>query len=337
MIYVVIAFLWVSLLIYVLMGGADFGAGILELFTPEVKKADVRKAAHHAIGPIWEANHMWLIIAIVILFVGFPQIYTIASVYLHIPLVIMLLGIIARGTAFTFRNYDAVKDSMQKLYNKVYVYSSFVTPLFLGIISATAVSGRINTGGNSFLDTYIFDWLNWFTFAVGFFTVFLCGFLAAIYLAGEEKDDTPGNIYIYRAKIMFGAMMLCIGAIVVSSFKENIPLLTWLFGNTISIIAVCLSVTGMIVLWVLVWRTKYISIRFVTGFMVMAMLIAVTYAHYPNIILLKDGSHLSLLDHAAPNKTINSLGIALLVGSLFILPSLVYLVYSFGRKDEESA
>jgi cytochrome d ubiquinol oxidase subunit II len=335
MIYIVIGFLWVSLLIYVLMGGADFGAGILELFTPEVKKADVRKAAHHAIGPIWEANHMWLIIAIVILFVGFPQVYSVASVYLHLPLVIMLLGIIARGTAFTFRNYDAVKDGTQKLYNNVYVYSSFITPLFLGISSATAVSGRINTAGASFTETYISDWFNWFSFSVGFFTVFLCGFLAAIYLAGEVKDPLPGNIYIYRAKIMFAAMMVCGLAVFISSFKEGIPLVSWLFGNTISIIAVCLSVTGMVVLWILIGQGKYISIRFVTGFMVTAMLIAVTYTHYPNIILLKDGSHLSLTEHAAPGKTITALAVALLVGSLFILPSLVYLVYSFGKKEGE--
>ena len=319
------------------MGGADFGAGILELFTPEVKKADVRKAAHHAIGPIWEANHMWLIIAIVILFVGFPQVYTVASVYLHIPLVIMLLGVIARGTAFTFRNYDAVKDGMQKLYNKIYVYSSFITPLFLGIISATAVSGRINTNAGGFTETYIFDWLNWFTFSVGFFTVFLCGFLAAIYLAGEVKEHSSGNIYIYRAKIMFAAMMVCIFAVFFSSLKEGIPLMNWLFGNVISIIAVCFSVIGVITLWVLIAQKKYISIRFVTGFMVMAMLIAVTYTHYPNIILLKDGSHLSLLEHAAPQKTITALAIALLVGSFFILPSLVYLVYSFGKKEEQGS
>lgn len=64
---------------------------------------------YQAIGPVWEANHMWLIIAIVILFVGFPHIYTTMSVYLHIPLAIMLIGIIARGTAFVFRHYDAVK------------------------------------------------------------------------------------------------------------------------------------------------------------------------------------------------------------------------------------
>lgn len=130
MIYVVIIYLWVALLLYLLLGGADFGAGIIELFTTEDNKARTRHISYQAIGPVWEANHMWLIIAIVILFVGFPGIYATMSVHLHIPLVVMLLGIIARGTAFAFRNYDAVTDNLQKVYNKIFVYSSFITPLF---------------------------------------------------------------------------------------------------------------------------------------------------------------------------------------------------------------
>src|ERR1700754_2660664 len=130
MLYVVILFLFASITLYFLLGGADFGAGINELFTSTDNKHRTRKTSYQAIGPIWEANHMWLIITVVILFVGFPTIYSEMCIYLHIPLLIMLMGIIARGTAFAFRNYDAVTDHMQKVYNKIFVYSSFITPLF---------------------------------------------------------------------------------------------------------------------------------------------------------------------------------------------------------------
>src|ERR1700733_5524540 len=126
MLYVVIAYLWASILLYLLLGGADFGAGILELFTSEKNRGITRKTMYKAIGPIWEANHMWLIIAIVILFVGFPAIYTTVSTYLHLPLVIMLMGIIARGTAFAFRNNDVVHDEMDFAYSGVFVYASVV-------------------------------------------------------------------------------------------------------------------------------------------------------------------------------------------------------------------
>ena len=74
MLYVVMAFLWVAILLYLLIGGADFGAGIIELFTTKKNQERTRRTMYRAIGPIWEANHMWLIIGIVILFVGFPSI-----------------------------------------------------------------------------------------------------------------------------------------------------------------------------------------------------------------------------------------------------------------------
>ncbi|GGF27609.1 cytochrome d ubiquinol oxidase subunit II [Hymenobacter cavernae] len=134
--YVVITYLCLSILLYLLLGGADFGAGIMELFTSGKNRRAARHTMSHAIGPIWEANHMWLIIAVVILFVGFPRIYSVMSVSLHIPLLVMLLGIIARGTAFVFRHYDAVKDQMQMVYNRVFVLSSAITPFFLGVIAA---------------------------------------------------------------------------------------------------------------------------------------------------------------------------------------------------------
>ncbi len=335
MIYVVIGFLWVSLLIYVLMGGADFGAGILELLTTETNKSHIRKTSYQAIGPIWEANHMWLIIAVVILFVGFPQVYTTVSVYLHIPLVIMLMGIIARGTAFSFRNYDAIKDSMQRVYNKIYVYSSFITPLFLGVIAGSAVSRKIDTDATTFLSAYVFDWLNWFCFSVGFFTVSLCGFLAAIFLVGEVKDDLSKRRYRRKAVQMNIAILFWACMIFASSLVDGIPLLTWLFGNIISLLTIISAVIALVFLWFAILKDRIIAMRFLAGFMVTMLLIAVTYSHYPNIILLKNGTELSLLHHKGPEKTIDSLGIALLTGSLFILPALFYLVYSFGKKSQQ--
>src|SRR5690554_3822911 len=98
MLYVVILFLWTSTCLYLLLGGADFGAGIVELSSRGENSQRIRRIMYKAMGPVWEANHMWLIITIVILFVGFPNIYSTLSIHLHIPLVIILMGIITRGT-----------------------------------------------------------------------------------------------------------------------------------------------------------------------------------------------------------------------------------------------
>lgn len=332
MIYVVIGFLWLSLLIYLLMGGADFGAGILELFTPEHDRSHLRTTAYRAIGPIWEANHMWLIIAIVVLFVGFPEIYAVISVYLHIPLVIMLLGIIARGTAFTFRNYDAKKDRMQQVYNRIYVYSSFITPLFLGIIAATAVSGRMDPGDSTFAGAYVFDWLNWFPLGVGFFTVFLCAFLAAIFLIGEATDDKGRLAFIRKSKGMIAATLFFAAFTFMVAAAEHIPLLHWILGSAYPVIASGVALFSLVILLIRLGQNKLGSIRLLAGLMVTALLIASTYSHFPNIIVFGNGTSLSLLKNCGPPLTIQTLGLALLTGSVFILPALFYLIYSFNSR-----
>lgn len=336
MIYVVIVYLWAAILLYILLGGADFGAGIIELFTSERNKQHTRTTMYRAIAPIWEANHMWLIIAIVVLFVGFPDIYTTISTHLHIPLVIMLFGIIARGTAFTFRNYDAVVDNMQKVYNKIFVYSSFVTPFFLGVIAASAVSGRIDPGADNFLSAYVFSWLNWFSVAVGFFTVAICGFLAAIFIIGETQDQPDRIRFIRKAKQMNVAAVVFGGLVFIAARSEGIPLDNWLFGNAVGIIAITAATLSLILLWfLLLKRGKVIIIRVLAGFQVTMILLAITLRHYPNIVIMKGGRYLSLIEHAGQEKAIYSLGMALLLGSIFILPALFYLLYSFNKQTEK--
>jgi len=328
------AFLWLSLLLYLVMGGADFGAGIIEMFTSDANKSRTRRIMYNAIGPIWEANHMWLIIAIVILFVGFPVIYTTMSTYLHIPLVVMLMGIIARGTALTFRSYDAVKDNMQKLYNKIFVYSSFITPLFLGIIAGSAVSGRIDPQAGNFVDAYIYSWLNLFSVAIGLFTVALCGFLAAIYLIGETDDEAERKRFVRKARIMNVAAVACGLVVFVAALAEGIPLMQWVFGNLIGVVAVSAATVSLIVLWYSIIKGKRYIIRVLAGFQVTMILLTTTYKHYPNIVILKHGAYLSLIGNRGAEKTIEMLGMALLIGSIFILPALIYLVWSFQRKPE---
>ncbi|TKC57242.1 cytochrome d ubiquinol oxidase subunit II [Pedobacter hiemivivus] len=334
MIYVVIIFLWTSILLYILLGGADFGAGIIELFTSKTNKAKTRKTMYKAIGPIWEANHMWLIIAVVILFVGFPKIYTTISVYLHIPLVCMLLGIIARGTAFVFRNYDAVKDDMQKVYTPIFVYSSLITPFFLGIIAASSVSGQIDPQANDFVSAYIFSWLNWFSVAVGIFTVSICGFLAIIFIIGQTDNDGDRQHFVGKAKRAIFIVMFCGALVFAAAYAEHIPLATWIFGDTPGLIAIIAASISLIIMFYALNKDKPILLRLLAGFQVAMILFAATYTHFPDIVLLKNGENLSLVAHQGQVKTIASLGYALLIGSLFILPALVYLIYIFQKPKE---
>lgn len=337
MLYVVITYLWASILLYLLLGGADFGAGILELFTSGKHERLTRRTLYRAIGPIWEANHMWLIIAIVILFVGFPVVYSTMSIHLHIPLLIMLMGIIARGTAFAFRHYDAVVDDMQKLYNRIFTFSSLITPFFLGIIAGSAVSGRIDTRATSFTDAYIFSWLNWFSVSVGIFTVTICGFLAAVYMVGEADTESHRRYFVRKAFLMSIAALTAGALVFVAAWVDGIPLTDWIFGHAMGIMAVMAAMLSLLLMWFMLYRRRSGLIRLLAGFQVTMILLAATYSHYPNLVLLKNGDYLSLVDQSGHADTILALGWALLLGSIFILPALCYLLYSFQKKQDTGA
>jgi cytochrome d ubiquinol oxidase subunit II len=334
MVYVVIIFLWTAILLYLLLGGADFGAGIIELFTSRANRHRTRRNMYEAIGPIWEANHMWLIIVIVILFVGFPKIYTTVSIYLHIPLVCMLLGIIARGTAFVFRNYDAVKDDMQKVYTRIFILSSVLTPFFLGIIAASVVSSRIDLQAGDFVSAYILSWLNLFSVAVGIFTVTICAYLAAVFIIGQADNESDRKRFTRKATYLIFVVMAAGALVFITAWIDEIPLLYWIFSDVPGVIAIVLATISLIIMFYFLNRNKPVMLRILAGFQVTMILFAATYSHFPDIVLLKGGQNLSLLAHQGEAKTMEALGYALLIGSVFILPALGYLIYSFQKKTD---
>lgn len=332
MIYVVIAFLWVAICLYLITGGADFGAGIIELMSRKSYRDKTRSIMLKSIAPIWEANHMWLIIAIVILFVGFPTIYTTVSTYLHIPIVLMLVGIIARGTAFTFRNYDAVDDRWQKLYTQIFYYSSLLTPLFLGIIAAASISGSIDPDAKDFLSLYIFSWLNWFGITVGLFTIALCAYLASLFILYEARETDAISTMIRKTRQTALCVVLTGILVFASAYYSDIPLLKWIFSKALGIIAITLATVSLLFTNEAIKKRNFLIVRVYGGFQIIMILVAATYQHNPNIILFANGSSLSLFDTSAAPKTIEALGWALLLGSIFILPFLFYLLFSFGGK-----
>jgi cytochrome d ubiquinol oxidase subunit II len=245
----------------------------------------------------------------------------------------MLMGVTARGTAFSFRNYDAIKDDkMQDLYNHIFVYSSFITPLFLGITAGSVISRQVDPAADSFLTAFVFSWLNWFSVAVGFFTVALCGFLAAIYLIGEAKEQFDVKRFTKKAVIMNAAAVGFGGLVFLAAEVENVHLAHWIFGNPVSLTAVIAASLSLVLLWYLLSKGKTKVIRILAGFQVTMILVSVGYRHFPNVMMVKGGHNLSLLINHAPQTTINCLGAALLIGSLFILPALGYLYYSFQGK-----
>jgi len=127
----------VSLNAYVLLAGADFGGGVWDLLATGPRRERQRQLIASAMGPVWEANHVWLILVVVLLFTCFPPVFSRLAILLHIPLSLMLVGIVLRGSAFTFRSYDSRADLAQRRWGRVFSISSLVTPLLLGVMVGT--------------------------------------------------------------------------------------------------------------------------------------------------------------------------------------------------------
>ena len=131
------------------------------------------------------------------------------------------------------------------------------------------------------------------------------------------------------------AALVCGLLVFLAAWIEKIPLTDWIFGNAVGLVSISAAGLSLILLWYLLHKSRTKLIRILAGFQVTMILIATTYIHYPNIVLIKNGGHLSLIDHQGHAKTIESLGWALIIGSIFILPALFYLVYSFQKKNKQ--
>src|SRR2546425_10351992 len=176
---VIAFFILASLIIYALMGGADFGGGIWSLLAFGVRAQRQREAIADAIAPIWEANHVWLILVIVLLFTGFPGAFATMMTALNIPMTVMLLGIVLRGSAFVFRKYDLKKE---RRWSNVFGMASFLTPFFQGVILGALTTGQIRVEQGRVLTGFMAGWLTPFALSCGVFALGLFAFLAATYL-----------------------------------------------------------------------------------------------------------------------------------------------------------
>lgn len=182
--------LLVAMIAYTLTGGADFGGGVWDLLASGPRKAAQRDLVERAIAPIWEANHVWLILVVVVLFVALPHAYAAISTALHIPLVLLLIGIVLRGAAFVFRSYDPTPGRGAARWRLVFAIASLVSPVFLGVVLGALVTGelRLDASHRSTIG-FVEGWLQPFPFLVGLFVVTLFAWLAAVYLAVEAAGD----------------------------------------------------------------------------------------------------------------------------------------------------
>lgn len=341
-------FLGVSLLFYILFAGADFGAGILELFLksrepgsgsgsdshsgPGASAEAHRQLISHAMAPVWEANHVWLVLAVTILFMAFPMVYAIVSIHLFIPILAILVGIVGRGAAFTFRHYDTLTKTYYRSYSMVFALSSLWTSFFLGVIAGSLSLGRINPHGQNFYDLYIHPWLSWHNALTGIFACCLFALLASVYLIGESKDENLRSSFRRKASLSAIAMVLSGGLVFLSGEAEGLGLMKKFFTNQASVLLFGIATVLLVPMWRSLHRQSTFWVRLLGALIVSCVILGWYAVQYPAILLIQtEGGYdaVTFTEAAAPEATLRILLGALIVGSLLIFPSLAYLFKVF--------
>jgi len=324
--------LLVNLTLYALTGGADYGSGVWELFALGPRAGEQRELLTRAIGPVWEADHVWLILVVVILFNGFPPAFARIMTAMHVPVTLMLVGVVMRGSAFSFRSYGLGDDRARRRWGRIFAIASLITPLLLGVIIGAIASGRVPANPHRLSD-FITPWMTPFCFGVGLFALAMFAYLAAVYAAAETADATLAADFRIRAIISSIFVGLIAGAVLLLSIR-GAPLIwnglthrvwTWpIFWLT--------SAAALAALWAL-WTRRFAFARICAAAQVALILWGWALAQYPYLL----EPDLTIFNASAPPRTLAILASALAAGALILLPSYGYLLAVFKRRRRADA
>lgn len=327
-----------SLVLYALLGGADYGGGVWDLFAFGRRAREQRALIADAISPVWEANHVWLILVIVILFTAFPPAFATIATALHIPITLLLIGIVLRGTAFTFRTYDVQRDDVQRRWSLVFSIASIITPILLGTILGAIASGTIRVENGALATGFFSSWLAPFPFAVGFFALALFAFLAAVYLTVEAEqresqskqrnENEPRKLSEdFRLRALLAGVAVGLLALTVfilagsgaPTVRAGISRTWW--ALVLHLFTAIFAVSAFLTLL----TRRYKLARVCAAGQVTLILLGWAFAQFPHLV----EPDITITSAAAPQITLELLLAAVAAGALLLFPSYYYLIRVF--------
>jgi cytochrome d ubiquinol oxidase subunit II len=306
-----------ALVLYALLGGADFGGGIWDLLASGPRRREQRALVERAIGPIWEANHVWLVLVVVLLFTAFPAAFAAISIALFVPLSVLLVGIVLRGAAFTFRAYDRPDDAVQARWGLVFSASSAIAPLSLGTVVGAISSGRLTAAAAG--DPLA--WLAPFPVAVGLFAAALFAFLAASYLAVEAEGPLRED---FRRRAVGAGVAVFATALAAAalSAREAPVVFAGLTGRAWSLPLHLATGAAAVAAFAALWTGRVRAARAAAAVQVSLIVLGWGTSQYPFLVV----PEVTIASAAAPRATLVAVLWALAAGALFLFPAL-YLLF----------
>lgn len=319
-----------GIIAYALLGGADFGGGMWDLFAAGPRKIDQRLAIQRAMGPVWEANHVWLIFVIVVLFTCFPRGYAALGIALFLPFHLALLGIMLRGASFVFRSYQSRQEQAAaetSVWGTVFGIASIISPVLLGAAFGVVTEGgvRLSESGQVRLSGPVL-WLSPYCLANGMLALSSCAYLAAVYLT-NETDGALRDDFRVRAIAAGTATAVLAGVVLVLAWREA----AWFLGRLMSWRALPIIALGLVCFagsaWSVFDRRYKLSRLFAIG-EISLLLLGWGIGQYPYLVY----PDMTFAGTAAPTATLRFVILSLPVGGALLLPSLWLLFTVFKSK-----
>ncbi|HYV14636.1 MAG TPA: cytochrome d ubiquinol oxidase subunit II [Conexibacter sp.] len=309
-----------GLALYAVLGGADFGAGFWQLAAGRGERgAAVREHAHDAMAPVWEANHVWLVFVLVVMWTSYPEAFASIASTLAIPLFIAAIGIIFRGTAYALRAGTSRIGELRAV-DTVFGISSVLTPFALGTVVGAIAAGRVpvgNAAGGAWS-----SWTSGLSLAVGALAVATGAYLAAVYLAADAARRGDASLErAFRVRALVAAVVggaAAAGGLVAlhadaRSLYEELVRGAGLPALVVSVVA------GLGTLW-LVWVRRYEAARYSAALAVAAVVVGWALAQQPELL-----PGLTVSQAAASRDTLIAVVVAVGAGALVLAPSLALL------------
>ncbi len=303
---VLLSILWLALFIYTIFGGADFGAGMLELFAVGESGSRQEALIDESIGPVWESNHVWLIFLLVVFFTAFPPAFAVINVVLFIPLLLAVIGIVLRGSSFVFKTHGSIQRNRNvRILSRTFSVASIMTPFFLALSAAAIASGVIVIQNKSQVVTNTgSDWLTPFTLTIGAMALTLCVTISAIYLTVEATSRGQSDLAeAFRRRGL------------IAGVDKAIPIV---------IVTMLVGVAAAAALWF----RRYTWARVLIVAEVAFLLLSWGVSQYPYII----PPDVTAANASSPLETQQFLLVGIIIALIIVLPSLWFLFYVFKLK-----
>jgi cytochrome bd ubiquinol oxidase subunit II len=320
--------LLLAMIAYIVTGGADFGGGVWELFARGPRAQQQVAALRAAIAPIWEANHVWLILVVVLLFACFPAAFAAIMVALHLPVTLLLVGIVLRGAAFVFQAYADGDQFVERHSVRLFRAASAITPLMLGVVAGAVASGSIHVDTEEFrVRVDASPCLQPFPLLVGLMTLALCVFLAAVYMtlatAGPLREDFRARAL--AAGVAVGLVALPAALVAHSAAPTiGVPLLTsaWSLPFHAGTAAVALGALAALA------GRRYRIARVLAIAQTAMILFGWGLAQYPHVL----APDLDIQACAAAPVVLTMTLAVLGIGTVLLVPAFVWLYRVFARR-----